>query len=143
FEVLGEVAVGAGRRDRLDDRGALRARELGELGAEPGVLRSCQALVHGHSGAGGSQSPRWFVTLRALAALDDVVNLEDVWLACELDSGVGQHWRQPFAERGELFPRVPDLADLEVAVRTEADVVVEPVGRKIAGFSNLLQGLVV
>ena len=47
LEVLGEVAVAAGDRDRLHDLGALRPFELGELGGEPGVLLRGELLVHG------------------------------------------------------------------------------------------------
>src|SRR5690242_16357700 len=45
FEVLGEVAVGARGRDRLDDLLALRALELGELGLELRVGGGRQQLA--------------------------------------------------------------------------------------------------
>jgi len=38
------------------------------------------------------------------------VNLEDLWFAGKLDSGVGQYGHQPLTERLELLPRVPDFA---------------------------------
>ena len=58
-------------------------------------------------------------------ALDDVVNLEDLWFAGKLDSGVGQYGHQPLTERLELLPRVPDFADTQVPFRPEANVVIE------------------
>ena len=61
-----------------------------------------------------------------LSALDDVVNLEDVRRAGELDAGGGEDRHQTLAESLELLPRIPDLADLKVAGQTEADMVVQP-----------------
>src|SRR5581483_2489266 len=46
LEVLGEVAVTAGGRDRLDDLLAPRPLELRQLGLEPGVLVLRQMLSH-------------------------------------------------------------------------------------------------
>src|SRR3954454_6793478 len=71
------------------------------------------------------------------SALDDVVNLEDVWRIGELDAGAGEDRHQTLAEGLELLPRVPDLADLKVAIRTEADVVVEPGRWPFAGVLEL------
>jgi hypothetical protein len=69
---------------------------------------------------------------RALSALDDVVNVEDVRRIGELNADTGEDRHQALPERLELLPRVPDLADAKVAVRTETDVVVEP-GRCTTG----------
>ena len=77
------------------------------------------------------------------SALDDVVNLEDVWRIGELDAGAGEDRHQTLAEGLELLPRVPDLADLKVAIRTEADVVVEPGRWPFAGVLELANRLVV
>jgi hypothetical protein len=45
LEVLGEVAVSAGGRDRIDDLFTPRPLELGELGDEPRVLIPGQVLA--------------------------------------------------------------------------------------------------
>ena len=63
-----------------------------------------------------------------MSALDDVVNVEDVRRIGELDADAGEDRHQTLVEGLELLPRIPDLADLKVAIRTEADVVVEPGG---------------
>ena len=57
-------------------------------------------------------------------AFHAVVNFEDLRGAGKLDSNVSQNRHQPFTERLELLPRDPDLADAQVAVRPEADVVI-------------------
>ena len=54
------------------------------------------------------------------------MDLEDVRRAGELDAGGGEDRHQTLAESLELLPRIPDLADLEVAGQTEADMVVAP-----------------
>src|SRR3954447_4747442 len=77
------------------------------------------------------------------SALDDVVNLKDVWRIGELDAGAGEDRHQTLAECLELLPGVPDLADLKVAIRTEADVVVEPGRWPFAGVLELANRLVV
>src|SRR5680860_1195657 len=66
-----------------------------------------------------------------LLALLEVVDLEDLRLARKLNPGFGQHRHELLAERLELLPRVPDLAHPEVPFRAEADVVIEPLGRKL------------
>ena len=48
-------------------------------------------------------------------ALDDVVNVEHLRLAFELDANVGQYRHQTLTERVELFPRIPNFADSEAA----------------------------
>ena len=73
------------------------------------------------------------------------MNLEDVRRVGELDAGTGEDRHQTIAEGLELLPRVPDLADPKVAIRTEADVVVEPGRWPFAGvleLANRLVGLV-
>src|SRR5687767_5220104 len=77
------------------------------------------------------------------SALDDVVNLEDVRRVGELDAGAGEDRHQTLAEGLELLPRVPDFADLKVAIQTEADVVVEPARWPFAGVLDLANRLVV
>src|SRR4029079_7308759 len=77
------------------------------------------------------------------SALDDVVNLEDVRRIGELDAGAREDRYQTLAEGLELLPRVPDLADVKVAIRTEADVVVEPGRWPFAGVLELANRLVV
>jgi len=47
FKVLGEIAVAACGRDRLDGLGASGAFELGELLCEAGVLVVGELLVQG------------------------------------------------------------------------------------------------
>lgn len=47
LEVLGEIAVAASGRDRLDGLGAPGAFELGELLCEAGVLVVGELLVQG------------------------------------------------------------------------------------------------
>ena len=68
--------------------------------------------------------------------------LEQFRLA-RLYTDVGQHRHKALTERLELLPRVPDLADAEVAVRTEGDVVLEPVRRPVAGVIKTAEGFVV
>jgi hypothetical protein len=51
-----------------------------------------------------------------MSALHDVVNLEDVRRVGELDADDGEDRHQTLAECLELLPRVPDLADLQVAI---------------------------
>ena len=48
------------------------------------------------------------------------VGLEDPRLAVELDSDVAQDRHQPFAERFELLPRIPDLAHVEIPFGPES-----------------------
>jgi hypothetical protein len=55
---------------------------------------------------------------RERLAFDDVVGLKKLGLT-RLDTDVSQHRHQPLPELLPLLPRVPDLADLEVAVRTD------------------------
>ena len=63
-----------------------------------------------------------------MLALDDVVDFDDLWWPCELDTALGEDRHQAFTERLELLHRVPDLADAEAAAGAEGDVVVEPSG---------------
>src|SRR5256885_2593962 len=77
-------------------------------------------------------------------ALDDVVDLEHLGLARELDANVGQYRHQTLAERVELLPRIPDLTDSEAPARTESDVVGKPVRRPLApGILQPLDAFVV
>src|SRR5437588_6406488 len=62
-------------------------------------------------------------------SLDDVVNLQYFRLAW-VDPHLGQDRAQALSKCVELLPRVPDLADLEVAVRAKAKRIVESVCRK-------------
>ena len=77
------------------------------------------------------------------SALDDVANLGDVRRVVELDADAGKNRHQTLAEGLELVPRVPDLADLKVPIRTEADVVVEASGWPFASVLDLANRLVV
>jgi hypothetical protein len=63
-------------------------------------------------------------------ALDDVVDLEVLRGSRALNPDFGEYRRKALPERLELLLRVPDLAYSEVAVRAEADVVVEALGRE-------------
>src|SRR5436190_17879375 len=63
--------------------------------------------------------------LRALS-LDDVVNLKHFRLA-RVNPQLSENRAQALSKRVELLPRIPDLADLEVAVRAKAKLIVEPV----------------
>jgi hypothetical protein len=56
------------------------------------------------------------------------VDLEHLGLARKLDPNNLRHRHETLAERVELLARVPDLADPEITVRTERDVVLEPSG---------------
>ena len=47
-----------------------------------------------------------------LLALDDVVNLEDLWLARELDSNIRQNRHQDAAVRLELLLGILDFTDV-------------------------------
>jgi hypothetical protein len=59
-------------------------------------------------------------------SLDDVVDLKNFRLA-RIDPHLGKDRAQPPSKRLELLLRIPDLADLEVAVRAKAKLIVEPV----------------
>ena len=51
-----------------------------------------------------------FITVRFRAGrlgLDDVVNLEHLRIAYELDPNIGQYRHQTLTERVELLPRIP------------------------------------
>ncbi|MGZ5387834.1 MAG: hypothetical protein ACXWGS_10500 [Solirubrobacterales bacterium] len=54
------------------------------------------------------------------------MNLHYLRLA-RVDPYIRQDRHEALAERIELLLRVPDLADAEVAIRTEADVIVQPI----------------
>src|SRR5215212_1256239 len=72
-------------------------------------------------------------------ALRYLVRLEDLGLARHFDAGLCQQRHQPLAEGLPLLTGVPDLADHEVSVGAEADVVVESVSRPFeAGLFELL-----
>ena len=71
------------------------------------------------------------------------MHLEDVRRVGELDADAGKNRHQTLTEGLELLLRVPDLADLKGAIRTEADVVVEASGWPFAGVLDLANRLVV
>src|ERR1051326_5058227 len=75
-------------------------------------------------------------------ALDDVVDLQHLGLT-RLDSNVLQHRHQLLAEGVELLARVPDLADSELAVGLEGDMVLESLGRPVARLLPPADGVVV
>jgi hypothetical protein len=62
------------------------------------------------------------------------VDLEHLGLARQLDPKVLQQRHKTLTERLELLSRVPDLADSEVAVRTEGDVVLKSLRQPVAGL---------
>jgi hypothetical protein len=62
------------------------------------------------------------------------VDLEHLGLAREFDPNVVQHRLQTTAERVELLPRIPDLADAQVPLRAESDVMGEALRRPAAGL---------
>src|SRR6266566_4792990 len=64
-------------------------------------------------------------------ALDDVVDLQNLGLTW-LDADVLQHRHETLTERVELLLRVPDLADSQLAVRLEGDVVLESFRQPVA-----------
>src|SRR5581483_10862727 len=63
--------------------------------------------------------------------LDDVVYLNHLRLVSKLDPSILKYWHEAFTKRVELLARVPDLTDPEVALRTESDVVGQPVRRPV------------
>src|SRR5437868_14101108 len=75
-------------------------------------------------------------------ALDDVVDLEHLGLT-RLDPDVLQHRHQALAEGVELLARVPDLADSELAVGLEGDVVLESLREPVARLLEPADRLVV
>lgn len=70
------------------------------------------------------------------------MDLEDLGFA-GLYPDFGEDGHEAFAERPELLLRVPDLADPEVWLGSEADVVVHPVGWERAHLLEASPGLVV
>src|SRR5438105_6022753 len=76
-------------------------------------------------------------------ALDDVVDLEHLGLARKLDPDVLKHWHEALTERVELLARVPDLADSEVTVRLEGDVILESLRQPVARLLEAADGFVV
>src|SRR3954447_20327980 len=75
--------------------------------------------------------------------LDDVMDLDDLGRACELDAGLAEDRHQSRCEGLELLPGVPDLADPNAPAGCERDVVVEPVGRELARCLDQRHRLVV
>src|SRR5690242_6343763 len=71
------------------------------------------------------------------------MNLDDLRWPGKLDAGGREDRHEPFTERLELLLRVPDLADPEAATRTESDVIVEPIRRKLARCLDARHRLVV
>ena len=93
----------------------------------------------------GLQKPSWSPSRRCSRtsgetrwglALDDFVDLENLRITREHDADVVQHRHEAFAERVELLPRVPDLADSELPVRNEGDVVLSSFGGQSPAFSR-------
>ena len=82
--------------------------------AERSLFRGLPRL----SGAGGD------------LASDEVVHLEDVGRASHHDALCRQDRHQPLPELFQLRLRVPNLADLEIAVTPETDVVFKSVWGK-------------
>src|SRR5437867_2537945 len=76
-------------------------------------------------------------------ALDDVVDLEHLRLARKRDPDVPQHWHEALTERVELLARVPDLADPEVTVRLEGDVILESLRQPVPRLLEAADGFVV
>ena len=66
-------------------------------------------------------------------ALADLVNLEDLRGVAGIERDVGQHGHlhQPLTVRLELLPRVPNFADTQVPFRSEANVVLEAVRKRL------------
>src|SRR4051812_49436129 len=60
-----------------------------------------------------------------------------------MDVGAREGRDQTPAGGLQLLPRIPDLAHLKVAIRTEADVVVEPGRWPFAGVLDLANRLIV
>ena len=83
-------------------------------------------------GAGCSTPPRSSPDL----ALDDVVDLKELWLAGELDPKVGQDGHQGLTVGFELLPRVPDFADSQIPVCSKENVVVHAVRRPGSASSS-------
>src|SRR5882757_6283313 len=79
---------------------------------------------------------------RPALTLDDVVDLDQLRLA-GLDPDLGEHRHQPLAEGVELLAGVPDLADAQVALAAEADVVIEALRGEVARLFELADALVV
>jgi hypothetical protein len=61
----------------------------------------------------------------------------------KLDPDVLKHWHEALTERVELLARVPDLADSEVAVRLEGDVILESLRQPVARIVEAADGVVV
>src|SRR5450631_480198 len=74
--------------------------------------------------------------------LDDVVYLKHLGLA-GIYAQLGQNGHEALTERVELRLRVPDLADVEVVVRTGAQFVVEPVCGRDSGLGETPDSFVV
>src|SRR6266511_2567886 len=70
--------------------------------------------------------------------------VSEIWDSREqFDAKVLQHRHEALTERVELLARVPDLADSEVPLRTESDVVGESLPRPVAQRLEAAEGLVV
>jgi hypothetical protein len=78
----------------------------------------------------------------ALLRLDDVVYLEHFRLS-RIDVQLGKNRAEACSEGVELLLRVPDLTDLEVVARAEAELVVESVCWKDALFLEPADNFVV
>src|SRR5438270_7866040 len=109
------------------------AQEPNYFQGEPGQIPASVSL--------GQSGP---CSLRdSVLALDDVVDLEHLGLARKLDPDVLKHWHKALTERVELLARVPDLADSEVAVRLEGDVILESLRQPVARLLEAADGVVV
>src|SRR6266540_3782968 len=86
---------------------------------------------------------RPLLVTRSVLALDDVVDLEHLGLARKLDPDVLKHWHEALTERVELLARVPDLADSEVTVRLEGDVILESLRQPVPRLLEAADGFVV
>ena len=89
-----------------------------------------------------SRSARRRALVISSLAPDDVVDLEYLGLAW-LYADICQYGHKALAKRLELLPRVPDLANAEVAICAEADVVIHPLRGKVAGLRQATDTFVV
>ena len=143
------IEFGAGRVGRVTGGLPLRAeadRHLQRALRRPGRREAALRLQPPRPLVRPLTPPAHHTRLRAEGAAlltpDGVVNLDQLGLA-RLYADLCQHRHEALAERVELLPRVPDLADPQVGVRAEAHVIIEPVGRPVAGLFEPADGLVI
>jgi hypothetical protein len=107
------------------------AREIYNRAKVPGLTPS------------GRSSLGEFSVLPSALALDDVVDLADLWAAGVFKRNIGEERHHMLPEGLELLLRIPDLIEEQLPVGVERDVGVKSVGREYPRLAETPNDLVV